>query len=293
MRGRAFAVAAGAAYGTLGISSTLFFDHGGTSFSLLVLRFCGGALIFLAIAFARRRPWPARRETILAIVLGPAQLAATACLFIGFQHASPGLVVLLFYIYPLLVTIGAGVLFGEQLGLRRAVLLGIGTAGIVLTVGAPDQTSGIGILAGLGAGAFTAVFILASRHVMMRGADAFQFVALAYSGTAAAMFLAALVHGVDHLSRPALGYGFLVVTAGTVIPALFFYSAIRAIGAGAAARLATIEPLTAVVLSFLVLGDSLSVVQIAGGAVLLTSVVLLATAPDALGPGAAPNPAEP
>ena len=292
MRGRAFAVAAGAAYGTLGISSTLFFDHGGTSFSLLVLRFCGGAAIFLAIALARRRPWPARRARVLPILLGPAQLAATCCLFIGFQHASPGLVVLLFYIYPLLVTIGAGAIFGEELGARRAVLLGVGMAGIVLTVGAPNAASGVGILSGLSAGAFTAVFILGSRHVMTRGADAFQFIALAYSGTAVAMLLAALVHGVDELSRPALGYAVLVVIAGTVIPALFLYSAIRLIGAGAAVRLATIEPLTAVVLSFLVLGDSLSVAQVAGGAVLLTSVVLLATSPDALGAGAAPNPVE-
>ncbi|MFL5841386.1 MAG: DMT family transporter [Thermoleophilaceae bacterium] len=293
MTGRVFAVAAGVAYGTLGIFSTLFYDHGGTSFSLLVLRFCGGAVIFLAIALARRRPWPARREMVLAIAVGPAQFAATVCLFVGFEHASPGLVVLLFYIYPLLVTLGAGAIFGEELGTRRAVLLGLGTAGIVLTVGAPDAASGLGIAAGLGAGASTAVFILASRHLMMRGVDAFQFVALAYSGSALAMLLAALVNGVDELSRPALGYGFLVVTAGTVVPALFFYSAIRLIGAGGAARLATIEPLTAVVLSFLVLGDSLSAAQIAGGAVLLTSVVLLATSPDALGPGAAPNPAEP
>jgi drug/metabolite transporter (DMT)-like permease len=128
---------------------------------------------------------------------------------------------------------------------------------------------------------------------MTRGADAFQFIALAYSGTAVAMLPAALIHGVDALSRPALGYAVLVVIAGTVIPALFLYSAIRLIGAGAAVRLATIEPLTAVVLSFLVLGDSLSIAQVAGGAVLLTSVVLLATSPDAFGAGAAPNPVEP
>jgi drug/metabolite transporter (DMT)-like permease len=293
MRGRAFAVAAGIAYGTLGISTTLFYDHGGTSFSLLVLRFCGGAVIFLATALARRRPWPPWRVRVRAILLGPAQLAATFCLFAGFEHASPGLVVLLFYIYPLLVTIGAGVIFGEQLGARRAALLAVGMAGIVLTVGTPDSASGAGILWGLAAGAFTSVFILGSRHVMMRGADAFQFIALAYTGTSAAMLTAALVKGMDALSAPALGYALLVVAAGTVVPALFLYSAIRLIGAGAAVRLATIEPLTAVVLSFLVLGDSLSVLQIAGGAVLLTSVVLLATSPGALGPGAAPNPVDP
>jgi drug/metabolite transporter (DMT)-like permease len=293
VKGRAFAVAAGVTYGTLGIFSKLFFEHGGKTFTLLVLRFGGGSLIFLAIALARRRPWPARREAVLAILLGPAQLAATFCLFVGFANASPGLVVLLFYVYPLLVTVGAGVIFGEVLGRRRAALLGVGMAGIALTVGVPQSTSGIGIVCGLGAGAFTALFILGGHHVMMRGVDAFQFVALAYSATAVAMLSAALVHRVDHTSGPALGYALLVVTSGTVVPALFFYSAIRLIGAGATARLATIEPLTAVVLSFLLLGDSLSAGQIAGGAVLLTSVVLLIAWPGGLGRGAALTGAEP
>ena len=284
MTGRLFALAAGITYGTLGIFSTLFYDHGGSSFTLLVLRFCGGVLVFAAIALARRRPAPSRRQALNAILLGPAQFAATLCLFVGFKHASPGLVVLLFYIYPLLVTVGAGFIFGEELGGRRGALLGIGIVGIALTVGVPESTSVTGILCGLGAGLFTAIFILGSRHVMTRGVDAFQFVALAYTGTSLAMLLAALVHGLGDLSRPALGYGLLVIAVGTAVPALFFYSSIRLIGAGAAARLATIEPLTAVVLSYIVLHDSLSATQVVGGAVLLTSVVLLAATPAAVRP---------
>jgi drug/metabolite transporter (DMT)-like permease len=78
--------------------------------------------------------------------------------------------------------------------------------------------------------------------------------------------------------------GVLVIAVGTAVPALFFYSSIRLIGAGAAARLATIEPLTAVVLSYIVLHDSLSATQVVGGAVLLTSVVLLAATPAAVRP---------
>lgn len=276
MTGYPFAIAAGVTYGTLGIFGTLFYDHGGDTFELLVIRFCGGMLLFLAIALARRRPWPTRRDALLAVALGPAQLAATICLFIGFEHASPGLVVLLFYIYPLLVTIGAGALFGEELGRRRAVLLGVGLTGIALTGGVPQSTSALGIACGLAAGVFTAIFILGSRHVMARSVDAFQFVTFAYAGTSTAMLAAALVHGFGSLSGPAATYGALVVLVGTVIPALCFYTAIRLIGAGAAARLATVEPVTAVVLSFVVLGDALSALQIAGGALVVTSVVLLA-----------------
>lgn len=279
MNGRTYAVAAGTAYGTLGVFSRLFYDHGGTSFTLLVLRFCGGAAIFATIVMVRRRSWPTRRDALLAIALGPAQLAATFCLFVGFAHASPGLVVLLFYVYPLLVTLGAGPILGERLGRRRAVLLTLGMVGIALTVGVPQSTSALGIACGLSAGVFTATFMLGSHRLLRRSVDPFQFIALAYGGSAVLLLAAAEVHGLARPSNAAAGYALAVIVGGTVIPALFFYSAIRAIGAGAAARLATVEPLTAVVLSVLVLGDSFNLGQVAGGALVLTSVVLLATAP--------------
>jgi drug/metabolite transporter (DMT)-like permease len=282
MRGRLFAVAAGVTYGTLGIFGKLFYDHGGDSFTLLVLRFCGAWVLFAAVVLWRRRPRPARPDALAAVVLGPAQLAATFCLFVGFEHASPGLVVLLFYIYPLLVTLGAKAIFGEALGRGRAALLGVGMAGIALTVGLPQSTSALGVVCGVAAGLFTAIFILGSRHAMRGNLDAFQFIALAYTGSALGLLAAALVHGIGPVSGSALVYAGLVVVAGTVVPALFFYSAIRLVGPGAAARLATVEPLTAVVLSFLVLGDSLGAGQIAGGALVLASVALLAVQPRAL-----------
>ncbi len=293
MNGRLLAIGAGVTYGTLGIFGTLFYDEGGDSFTLLAVRFCGGSLIFAAIVLLRGRPRPSPRNMTLAVALGPAQLGATACLFVGFDNASPGLVTLLFYIYPLLVTVAAGALFGEQLGARRAALLGVGMAGIALTVGAPQSASGLGIVCGLGAGVFTAAFILGGRHVMQRGVDAFQFVALAYSGCAVAMLIAALVRGVEGTSGPALTYALLVVILGTAVPTLLFYSAIRSIGAGPAARLATIEPATAVVLSYLVLGDSLTLTQIAGGVLVTASVVALAAEPGTLRRGAALRAAEP
>lgn len=282
LKGRIYALAGGVSYGTLGIFSTLFYDHHGSSFMLIVLRFCGGWVAFAAIAVARGGPWPTHRDALLGILLGPAQLAATICLFVGFRHASPGLVVLLFYIYPLLVTLGAGPMFGERLGRQRARFLAVGVLGIALTVGLPHSASPLGIACGLGAGIFTSTFILGSRHVMSRTADAFQFMALAYTGTSAGLLCAVLIHGADATPTPSLEYALLVIVGGTVIPALLLYSSIRLIGAGHAARLATMEPLTAVVLSFLVLGETLSPGQIIGGLLVLVSVVLLAASPDAL-----------
>jgi len=275
--GRAGAIAAGVGFGTLGIFSRLIYDEGGAKFTLLVLRFCGASLVLVAFALLRRGPLPSGRDAALSVLLGLPVLAATFCLFAGFEQASPGLVTLLFYIYPLIVTVAARALFSEELTRWRTTLLGIGMAGIALTVGIPHSATAAGIAWGLAAGVCTAVFILGSRHVMSRSVDSVQFVALAYGGATITLVPLAAVVGVSWPPAGAVGYGLCLIVLSTVVPVLLFYFAVRRIGAGAAARLATIEPLTAVVLSYIVLSDSLTASQIAGGAVVLTSVILLAT----------------
>ena len=78
----------------------MFYDAGGEEFSLLVLRFVGTFLVLAAIALARSRPAPTTGDAALSVVMGVATLGATFCLLAGFEVASPGLVTLLFYVYP-------------------------------------------------------------------------------------------------------------------------------------------------------------------------------------------------
>jgi drug/metabolite transporter (DMT)-like permease len=278
-QGSLLAIGGGVAFGTLGIFGTLFYDHGGDSFALLVLRFCGASVLLGAIALLKqRRVRPHRSDVALAAAAGIGLLGATFCLFAGYKEASPGLVTLLFYVFPLLVTIGDRVLFGVVLGRRRALILVAGLAGIALTVGVPDSATGAAVLWGLAAGVLTTSFILLSRHVMARSLEPFSFVAIEFSGAAVLVLIITAVVGMDWPPSSALPSALGVIVIGSVVPVLLFYSAIRLIGAGTAARLATVEPVTAVILSYVVLGDSLAVSQIIGGAIVVASVVALAKA---------------
>jgi drug/metabolite transporter (DMT)-like permease len=278
----ACAIAAGIGFGTLGIFSRLFYDAGGEEFTLLVLRFYGASAILVAVALWRRRPRPTGRDTRLSIALGLATLAATVCLFAGFAVASPGLVTLLFYVYPLITTVAAFAIFGEELTRWRLGLLVVGTLGIVLTVGIPDAGTIDGIAWGLGAGVCVSVFILGGRYVMARSVDSFQFVAMAFASAALALAPVALIVGIDWPQGEAMAHAVSLVVVSTVVPMLLFYFAVRRIGAGGASRLATIEPVTAVLLSYFVLGDAVAASQIIGGTLVVGAVVLLATPEGAL-----------
>jgi drug/metabolite transporter (DMT)-like permease len=159
-------------------------------------------------------------------------------------------------------------------GAIACLLLGFQHAspGLGVTKGASFAGAGFGLAAGL----FTCTAILGGRHMMTRGLDAFQYVALAYGATGLVLAVVAAVQGVSvPVNGPGLGYAAGVVIVGTVIPALLFYSSIRLIGAPFAALLATVEPFVAVVLSYLVLDQPLTALQLLGGALILAAVVEL------------------
>ena len=88
--------------------------------------------------------------------------------------------------------------------------------------------------------------------------------------------LIGVVVGIDWPPSAAIPSAVGVILLSSVVPVLLFYSAIPLIGAGSAARLATVEPVTSVILSYIVLGDTLIATQIVGGAIVVASVVLLA-----------------
>ena len=243
-----------------------------------------------AIVVLRRRARPARATTVLALGLGVFQIGANYALLEGFAHAPAGLVVLLFYIYPLLVGIGAAALFDEPLGARRVVTLAVGFAGIALTVGAPDSAPWLGVVLGLAAGVCTCGYILGARHVMRGTVDAIELSALMYVGPAVVFALVALVRGTDLPPAPALGWAAALVAFGTVVPMALFYAAVKAIGAGTTSLLATIEPLVAVLLAYVVLDESLELAQLVGGALILGAVASLTVQPRARRPEPVPVP---
>lgn len=217
------------------------------------------------------------------MAMGALQFGAAYFLFEGFANAPVSLVILLFYVYPLIATLGAALLLGEPLGPRRLVVLGLGLAGIALSVGAPASVKGIGIVFGLLAGLCLGSNVVAGRHLMTtRRAAPFDVVPLMFVGPALALALVVWpTRGVD-LSLDGVGWAALVGLAlvGTVLPTLLFWTGVSLVGAGTASMLATVEPLVAVLLAYAVLDESLSGLQLVGG-VLIVSAVTLLSVPDA------------
>lgn len=275
--GFALVVAGAALLGTSGTVSRLFYEQGGTPWTLVWLRYLLSLPVFIALARWRGGPAPRGRTLLLALGLGAFQVGASLSLLEGFARAPVGLVVLLFYVYPLLVCLGAALGFGVRLGRLRILALAGGLAGIALIAGSPDAVSGVGIALGLLAAVCVSGAILLGRELMARRAVSPQWLNACMACGAVAGLLAA-----TPATPPSLAFeprGWLLVASmvlgSGVLGLSLFYAGVSRVGAPTASLLGNVEPLTGVLLGYAVLGETLSGLQLAGGGLILVGVIAL------------------
>jgi drug/metabolite transporter (DMT)-like permease len=282
--GALLCLASAVAFGAMAIFGKLAYDEGATVGTLLAVRFGLAAVLFWALAAGtgatRRLRTLSRRDLALALALGAVGYSAQAgAFFAALERLDASLLSLLLYTFPAMVTVAAIALGREQANRRTAGALVLASAGLFLVLagagaGALDP---LGTLLGLSAAVVYTTYILTSTGVAER-VGPLLLSALVCTGAATTLTLAAAATGDLHLSQvsPA-GFGWLagIAVVSTVGAVGLFFAGLRRVGPTTASILSTAEPLTTVLLAFLVFGESLAPVQLAGGALVLGAVLVL------------------
>ena len=187
--------------------------------------------------------------------------------------------------YPLLVSMASIALGRERMTLVRGVALLTASAGLTAVVlGGVDAGVGalsIGglVLAGVAA-ACQATYVVASRAGFSR-VPSEQATVLILAGAAALMWLVALPSEVVS-GTPASWAGsptawIAIVIAGVLgaaVAKVWMLRGVRRVGGTRASVLMLSEPVTGVILAGLLLGQSMSVVQVVGGVGVLAGALL-------------------
>jgi drug/metabolite transporter (DMT)-like permease len=281
-RGAFLCLASAAAFGAMAIFGKLAYDAGVGVLTLLFVRFVIAAGVLGALNARRWRPFPRRRVLLVALGLGSIGYAAQSGLFFtSLTRIDAGLTALVLYVYPALVTLGAVALGRDRLDRVRVASLLLAFAGLVLVlfVGEPAHVDALGVALALGAAVAYTGYILVSDSVLGSSIEPLLLSAFVCAGAAASFAVAAGVSGDVSLSFDAIGWLWLGLLGGvsTVIAIGLFFGGLARVGPSRASIISTIEPLVTVGLAALVFGEALSAVQLAGGALVLGSVVLLQT----------------
>jgi drug/metabolite transporter (DMT)-like permease len=244
---------------------------------LLALRFVMAAAMLWALVLVRRRSLGSLRGVALGAALGCAGYAVQAGVYFGaIQRIDVGLASLLLYAYPSLVAAGAFALRRESPTRRKLGALALASAGVALVLagGGAGAIDWLGAAMALGSAVFYTVFILVSDRVT-GATPAVPFAAGVTTGAALTFAVAAALTGGIHASGEGVVWAALIASVSTVMPIVLFMAGLARVGPSTAAIASTIEPPLTVALAWIVLGETLGPLQLAGGALVLSAVVLL------------------
>lgn len=279
--GAALVLLSAVAFGSTSIFADLAFRDGADEFTVLLIRFAIAATALLAVMAVRRVPLPPWRVMVGLLLLGVVGRAGQGiAYFTALELAPAGLVALLLYLYPALVTLLAVVFLRERLTGGKALALVLALTGTALAAGPSSGGRPLGVLLGLATAVMYAVYIMASTRAT-RQAPALTASALVVAGTVLPYAGIVAVHGAT-LPRTTLGWWAIVAMAlfSTVVGTVSFFAGLGRVGPTNTSILSTFEPAWTVLLAALVLGERLSLVQLLGGALILAAVLALALARD-------------
>jgi len=265
-----------ASFGAMAIFARYAYADGADVIAVLFLRFAIASALMSAYMVVARRRWPRGRNlAMLAVMGGVGYVGQSFAFFSALNHASAGLVALLLYLYPFLVTVLGALFLREPLGAGRVLAVLAALGGTALTLGGGIAGEPLGVALGLASALLYSVYILTGSRVLAT-ADAL-------GAATVVMIAAAVVFGAIALATaprfPAAPAGWAAVLAiavvSTVIAMGGFFAGIRRLGAADAAALSTLEPVVTIVLAAIFLDEPLNAMQLVGGAIILAALVWL------------------
>lgn len=263
-------------FGAMPIFAHFAYAAGVTPLTALFFRFAIAAACLCTYLAVRKVPLPQPRNLrTLILVGGVGFVLQSLSFFTALTLASPGLVVLLLYLYPTIVVGLSMLVLHQPANPTKLAALSIALLGTVLTIGPVGQTQLLGVILGLVSASVYAVYVLVGEQVMQEESPLTSCTVMI---SAAAIVYGCIVsiHGID---LPHQFSGWLAILAlgliSTIIALGTFFAGIKLLGASTASMLSTLEPVVTIVLSMMILQEPITKLQMIGGALILTAVVIL------------------
>jgi drug/metabolite transporter (DMT)-like permease len=216
--------------------------------------------------------------------LGVLQAGASTCAFFALERIPVPTFIVLFYTYPALVALMSAFL-GERLPLQSWLALGLTLVGVALT--APDFSQGLGgeylagVLISLGNALIVGVMFMVSSRLLRGQAEFARASAWVVTGACLVFLSLTVVRQLGVPQRPIEWLGLLAMAGFSTVFAVFFLnSGIQKLGPTKASIIATVEPVFTTILAVLFLGDTIQPIQVLGGLLILTSLVILQRRPQ-------------
>lgn len=280
VKGYLFAVLSAVIYGCMPLMAAYIYADGVNSFTLVFLRNLFAVVPLALLAYRQHKTLAVPRKLLPAIGL----IGALGCcitpilLFTSYGYIPSGTATVFHFAYPAIVVIGEMLFLKKKKGLFSLLSVFLCVAGICLFY-SPGQALNLtgSLLAIASAFTFAAYVILLSRFDSSR-VSGFLFTLYITLISCAASLAFCLVTDTLALPASSTGWGLcvlfaLLVTTGAVV--LFQQSAFL-IGGDRASILSTLEPITSLVIGFVLFNEPMGFRVLLGSALVVLASILTA-----------------
>lgn len=260
--------------------ATIIATREGTSLATIVTgRFLLAALVLLPLIGGWRALRIGRAHVQRLVVWGGAgQVLINLLNLSALAYIPAATTVFLFYTFPAWVAVFAAIRGTERVGARRLTALLLSLTGIVVIIGAPGAApiAPIGAALSLSAAVVYALYIPLLRQLQVGTTSA---IATFYIAIGVCVFLGGYAALRGDLTWPiaprALGAIVWLALVPTVVAFQLMLRGLETLGPVRTAIISTAEPFCAAVLAAIVLGQSITLPAMAGGALIAVAVLML------------------
>jgi len=281
-RGLALVTLAASCWATLGVLARLAFAHGVEPQSVILWRtILAGAIGAAALGFSGQLRWPEfRRATHYAVPIGLAVAVNYSTYFQAVAELGATVSIAVFYVYPALAVVVAWVLLKERFSLAKLLATGLAVVGCAAVSGVGGQeatVSTVGVVWALVSAGSYVVYLFAAKRAV-RVMNPLVFLVGTLVAAVPWLLLAARLAG-ETLAPPPQGLAWIFIALLALVPTLLGYwlfaRALRLLDASTAAIASSVEPVLAVLLALVVLGESATGLQFAGMVAVFAATLLL------------------
>lgn len=252
-----------------------------SSTGVAFIRAVVGSLFLIGTGFIIKQKfsYKAVKKNILLLILSGAAIGFNwILLFQAYKYTTISVATLSYYFAPVFVVILSPVVLKEKLTLRKIAAIAGAMIGLffILDTGTSasqnDYNHTVGILYGLSAAVLYASVILMNKFI--KDLSGFETTLIQLFMAAVALLPAVFLEGNFRIKELGLKTWSLVLIVGIIhtgIAYFIYFTSMKKIKAQSIAILSYIDPISAVIFAALFLGEGMTILQVIGGILILTS----------------------
>ncbi len=249
-----------------------------SSSSLAMIRGIAGALfLFLVASLRKRTDIPLSRKAVISFVISGCFIGFNwMFLFEAYRYTSVGIATLCYYMQPMIMILLSPIIFHEKLTWKKVICAIAAVIGMYLVSGGTSGENDLkGILYGLAAACLYAGVVIFNKKAPK--ADAYQktMIQLFSAGMVLVPYIL-LSKGIPSFALNAMEWGLLVTVClvHTGLAYMLYFSAMEGLKAQTIAVMGYIDPVSALFLSALILGESLTLSALCGAVLIIASALI-------------------